>query len=168
MKQFLMTLPDLIVLAAFYFLFLFPAWKKKASLKINTGIFLSMILILYFTMMPVLLRIPEFHTGSSTQYNIVPYTDWFHHYGHYERQSFGNMALFVPFGYLLKKKKPAWFFRIILIGAAFSFLIEFLQPLLTYTRVCDITDLSDNTIGTVIGMFLCMIISTRKKHMERP
>lgn len=158
MKQFLTTLPDLIVLAAFYFIFLYPSWKKKESFWNNTGIFLSIVLILYFTLMPVLLQIPDFHEGSVTQYNFVPYTDWFHQYGSYRRQSFENMALFIPFGYLMKEKKKDWFWKIILIGSFISFTVEFFQPLLTYTRVCDITDLSDNTIGTAIGVLLWMIL----------
>ena len=158
MKQFLMTLPDLIVLAAFYFLFLFPAWKKSHCLRNNTCIFLSMILIFYFTLMPVILRIPQFHAGRPSQYNIMPYTDWFHHYGSYRRQSFENMMLFLPFGYFCKEKKQHWFWRIIFAGMVLSFIVEFLQPLISYTRVCDITDISDNTIGTAIGVLLWNLI----------
>lgn len=163
MRQFLMTLPDLIVLAAFYFLFLFPVWKKKNNFRINTGLYISVVLILYFTLMPVILRIPEFHTGRLNQYNIVPYTDWFHHYGSYMEQSFGNMILFIPLGYFLKAKKPDRFWQIILLGAGFSFLVEFMQPLLTYTRVCDITDLCDNTIGTAAGVLLRALMHHYRK-----
>lgn len=164
MNQFLMTLPDLIILAVFYFLFLFSAWKKNQNLRINTGIYISVILVLYFTLMPVILRIPAFHTGRSSQYNIFPYTDWFHHYGSYRRQSFGNMALFIPFGYCMKAKKKNWFWRIIFIGMVLSFTVEFFQPLISYTRVCDITDLSDNTIGTALGVLLWILMH----HLFKP
>lgn len=64
-----------------------------------------------------------------------------------------NIALFLPFGYLLPMlwRSHRSLRSVALSGAAFSLLIECSQ-LLT-SRACDINDLIANTLGAVLGYF---------------
>lgn len=64
-----------------------------------------------------------------------------------------NIALFLPFGYLLPMlwRSHRSLRSVALSGAAFSLLIECSQ-LLT-SRACDIDDLIANTLGAVLGYF---------------
>lgn len=67
---------------------------------------------------------------------------------------FGNIAMFMPIGFLLPlmSRKMQHGIRAILVGSFLSVLIEFLQVFLR--RGTDIDDVILNTIGTVIGYVL--------------
>jgi glycopeptide antibiotics resistance protein len=79
---------------------------------------------------------------------------WFH-----ARHAFinlaGNVAMFVPLGYLLpaaSEKKPT-FFRTVLSAAGLIVTVEVLQ-LFTLLGSCDVDDLILNMIGVVLGFIL--------------
>ena len=77
----------------------------------------------------------------------------------------GNVLLFVPMGcflpFVLKKTK---FRHIVSCGFVTSAVIELLQPIVG--RSFDIDDLILNTIGTVAGFAVYLIIRTIVKHKE--
>ena len=79
---------------------------------------------------------------------------WFH-----ARHAFinltGNVAMFVPLGYLLpaaSEKKPT-FFRTVLSAAGLIIAVEVLQ-LFTLLGSCDVDDLILNMVGVVLGFLL--------------
>ncbi len=84
-----------------------------------------------------------------------------------------NIIFFFPLGFLLTLRKilkvyrhfyfREWF-RIVLSGAALSFMVEFLQ-VFTFTRSPSLVDLTTNTIGTFLGgIFIYFLYS--KFHRE--
>jgi len=64
----------------------------------------------------------------------------------------GNIAMFVPFGFLFRAVKRAGIFRATLAGAMLSLFIELYQLLLP--RHSDVDDLLLNTLGALIGALL--------------
>ena len=67
----------------------------------------------------------------------------------------GNVAMFVPLGYLLpaaSEKKPT-FFRTVLSAAGLIIAVEVLQ-LFTLLGSCDVDDLILNMVGVVLGFLL--------------
>ncbi len=69
----------------------------------------------------------------------------------------GNVLLFVPLGFCLPFFWPRWrrFTKMLLVGAGFSFTIEFIQ--LFINRSVDIDDLILNTAGVLLGYAVCML-----------
>ncbi|MDJ1113356.1 VanZ family protein [Microbacterium dauci] len=79
----------------------------------------------------------------------------------FERVEFGaNIAMFVPLGVIavLWFGVRGWWLAPIL-GAAASATIEALQAMLLDTRVADLRDIVSNTIGSVIGMCLMLLLA---------
>ncbi len=79
-----------------------------------------------------------------------------HHYGLTTNRSVLNVILFLPFGYmvpqmflLFRRKRIKWW-HVLLLGTAFSLLIETCQTVLRF-GVFDVDDLIKNTMGAVIG-----------------
>ena len=161
------TLPDFIVLALIYAKWIFPKRKTSPSeWRMDTLIFLYLLVILDFTFFPVLSRLPMRFQESGFRYNFVPFIDWTTQYGNYRWETFGNILLFIPWG-LLWQNKTGSIAKAVLAGFATSFLIEFFQPLISSLRICDITDLINNTAGTLIGacvMYLITLWISKKKY----
>lgn len=79
-----------------------------------------------------------------------------------------NVAMFVPVGiFLLLVVERRFWWLAILLGAAFSGLIELLQGQLLPTRVSDPFDIVMNTIGTVIGVILALLITAGTERYYR-
>lgn len=75
-----------------------------------------------------------------------------------------NILLFVPFGYLLPliwSKADRWW-KVTLLGFSISLIIELLQ-LFTRLGYADVDDLSNNTVGALIGYVLYKLILTNLK-----
>ena len=66
---------------------------------------------------------------------------------------FGNILLFIPFGYLWQQKKKGKVWKTILAGFLLSFAMEFIQPLISTWRTFDVTDIITNTAGAAIGAY---------------
>ncbi|MDD6258183.1 MAG: VanZ family protein, partial [Erysipelotrichaceae bacterium] len=81
----------------------------------------------------------------------------------YKEETVLNILLFIPFGFLhkLALHKPWW--NTLVTGCLFSIMIEFIQPLISLTRVCDITDIITNTCGCSIGILLATLYIQKKK-----
>ena len=84
--------------------------------------------------------------------------DWKHLYGDYRMEIIYNVLLFVPFGFLHQQLFRSRYRTTLLLGFLFSLCIELIQPLLSYTRIADVTDLFDNTVGTLIGIIAWHLI----------
>ena len=76
----------------------------------------------------------------------------------------GNIALFVPFGFIISTYiKPKKFFQIIVIPLIVSFTIEVVQ--LRIGRSFDIDDILLNTIGCIIGYLIYLGFKSIKNHL---
>lgn len=107
--------------------------------------------------MPVFVHLTYAFDGVYDNLNLLPFSDWIYGYGSFRRETVYNMMLFIPFGFIAQRalKRP---YRITLLyGALFSFIIELSQLLFTSDRVCDITDVINNTLGTLVGIILFIL-----------
>lgn len=79
-----------------------------------------------------------------------------------------NVAMFAPLGFLLpliSEKLKRWY-CVFGIGFCLSLVIELLQ-LWRGTGICDLDDLFANTLGTVIGYAMVMLITIKRNWKQR-
>lgn len=127
-------------------------------------LYLSFTLIIGVTLMPVILNLPNLFVQKYSRYNFNPFVDLLNGYGTPLTEIGLNILLFMPFGFLFAAAMHAGFFQTLLAGAGLSFTVEILQPLLSFVRVFDITDIITNTIGTALGAGLYLLIRSAYKH----
>ena len=96
--------------------------------------------------------------GGYQQWNLHLFRTWREAWNNFSAKSWANVllniAMFVPFGFLLPlfgKKLEKWYVTIP-AGIGASMLIELLQLLLN-RGVCDVDDLFCNSLGAVMGYF---------------
>ena len=84
-------------------------------------------------------------------------TDWIT----YQRVEFtANVLMFIPVGmFLLLLYGRRWWWASIGTGVVLTCLIEFVQRFLP-DRVSDISDIIANSIGTVIGVLVALVVTT--------
>ena len=152
----LSMLPDFIALACLYYFVFLPRWKQhsKNDFIWFTTFYLYICIMLILTLMPITIHLPNIFSGFSSEINFHPFIDWQLQRGDYLTESLLNISLFIPFGFLIRKNTKLTPLQTILTGFLFSICIEILQPLLSFDRVSDISDVITNTIGTCIGVFL--------------
>ena len=110
--------------------------------------------MMMLTLMPIIIHIPNIFNGFSSETNFYPFIDWQLQRGDYLTESLLNISLFIPFGFLIRQNTKFKPWQVILIGLFSSIAIEVLQPLLSFDRVSDVSDVITNTIGTCIGVYL--------------
>lgn len=89
------------------------------------------------------------------------YRLWFAGSGTRGKAILQNIALFIPFGYLLTAIRPsrrARVFPVVLAGFGLSLLVEAFQYFLG-RGTADLDDLFNNTLGTALGSALCLLLS---------
>lgn len=93
------------------------------------------------------------HYGwSPYSYDLVP-----HFWKHFGPEQFGNILLFLPFGFLFPLfRRSSGLLRTILSGAAVSLVIEVVQPVVG--RSCDVNDLILNTLGALISALIFFFV----------
>ena len=80
---------------------------------------------------------------------------------------FWNVVLFIPYGFLASissKSKAKW--TVFLSGSLLSVAIELIQ-LFTHRGLFEFDDIIHNTLGTVIGIALCLIAAQFLVRIER-
>lgn len=130
------------------------------------------LLILYSCLLfyAVFLTPNRYDGGTSTHINIIPLLKtakrffergdehFWPYYIEYWGNIFGNILLFIPFGFLLKCLYPQQSsVRLCAYGCLLSICIELIQFSLQI-GVCDIDDVILNVIGTAAGIYLCRFI----------
>lgn len=146
---------DFIVLALLYVFYLFKKWKRKGKdvLIFNTLMYVYLSFVLYFTLMPIIVKLPFILNHPYTPMNMVPFVDVLLGRGDFFRQVVLNVIMTIPFGFLfpLTGNRAAGFGRTVFACFLMSLGIELLQPLLAGFRSSDITDLITNVIGGALG-----------------
>ncbi|UPM54725.1 VanZ family protein [Gottfriedia acidiceleris] len=108
----------------------------------------SLVFIFRFTFFPV----ASLGIGvSEGRLNLIPLIKLFNEFSSIKQfivNVFGNIILFVPFGFILTSIKSSK--KVILIGLFLSVSIEVVQFMMSF-RTSDIDDVILNTIGTYIG-----------------
>lgn len=152
---------DLGVLIIIYFLKFYKKWKSKGKdiLLINTLMYIYLIFVLYFTLMPILTSLPFMFNHPYTPMNLTPFIDVLNGRGDFVRQVVLNVIMTVPFGFLLPliKKENAKLPKVIFYTFLLSLSIEVLQPLINGFRSADITDIITNMTGGIIGYIIYLI-----------
>ena len=158
-------LPDIVlILILFFIYYAYLFYKKDPSERMRYfALFLSATLIFYFTLMPFLSNIPNISSNlSSLHYNYEPFIDWKYQYGTYTSETIYNIILFIPFGfcYALATKKN--FLYALVFGLLTSVTIELLQPIISDSRIGDVTDVINNCCGMAFGYLLYYLLSKLK------
>lgn len=153
---------DFFLLIILYFSKFYKKWhsKGKKELFFKTTLYIYLSFVLYFTLMPILFKIPHLiYHHYPYKINFVPFIDVSRTQGDFVRQILLNILMTIPFGFLLPlvMKKRATLFKIIIATALLSISIELLQPL-TGARISDITDVITNTIGGILGYLLYLTL----------
>lgn len=149
---------DFIILICVYFFIFFKKWKArgKDTLLINTTMYVYLVFVLYFTLMPIVTSLPFIFNHPYIPMNLTPFIDVISGRGNFMREIALNILMTIPFGILfplVNQKKPS-LLRTILYTFLLSLSIELLQPLLSDLRSSDITDLITNVLGGAIGYLL--------------
>jgi glycopeptide antibiotics resistance protein len=82
---------------------------------------------------------------------------------------FGNVLLFVPFGFLLPLLVPAvhrWW-QVLAVGAGVSLLIELYQLAFPAMREASVTDVLMNALGAVLGFVALRLTGYRRDRSTR-
>ena len=164
MSFLLQVLPDILIICLYY-IYIFKKYLKNNShenMIRYTLLYLSIFLIILFTLHPFLLSIPNLFNIHDVSYNFEAFVDWKYNNGQYISETIFNILLFMPFGftfYLATKKRPLF---IILCGLLLSTIIEIIQPLIIIYRVGDITDIINNTFGVIIGVTISYLLFKNK------
>ncbi len=158
---------DFIVLIIIYFLKFYKKWKKKGKdiLLINTMMYIYLSFVLYFTLMPIIVHIPNIFNNFIFEHhfnhmNLIPFIDVSYGRGDFIRQIVLNIIMTVPFGFLLPliKKENINLLKVIFYTFLFSLMIEILQLIIISSyRSSDITDIITNVIGGIIGYIIYLI-----------
>ncbi|WP_179874370.1 VanZ family protein [Bacillus sp. AFS002410] len=122
----------------------------------------SLMFIFRFTFFPV----ASLGIGvSEGGLNLIPLINLFHAFGfkQFIVNVFGNILLFVPFGFVLTTIKYSK--KVIIVGLFLSVSIEVVQFLMSF-RWSDIDDVILNTLGTYIGYRIAMILGTEIKKQR--
>ena len=133
----------------------FGKWKSRGRdvLLVNTLMYIYLSLVLYFTLMPIIVKLPFILNHPYTPMNMVPFVDVLTGRGDFVRQAVLNVVMTVPFGFLfpLTQKGTAKLGRTVFFCFLMSLGIELMQPLINGSRSSDITDLITNVTGGMIG-----------------
>ena len=109
--------------------------------------------VLYFTLMPILVKLPYILNHPYTPMNMVPFIDVLEGRGDFIRQIVLNVIMTMPFGFLfpLTQRRTAKLGRTVFFCFLMSLGIELLQPLIDGFRSSDVTDLITDVIGGMLG-----------------
>ncbi|MCX4249709.1 MAG: VanZ family protein [Bacilli bacterium] len=154
------VLVDFVALIIIYFWKFYKKWKEKGRdvLFINTIMYIYLSFVLYFTLMPILTRIPFlFFNQYPYEMNLIPFVDVLNGRGDFIRQVALNVIMLTPFGFLmpLTNKKNTKFLKVIFYTFLVSLVIEVLQPF--SGRLFDVTDIITNVTGGIVGYIMYLI-----------
>lgn len=160
----------------FYIVFTIVGIKKKFPITKHffyLSLFIYFIGVISITLFPIpvnkALIQDIIKDGYTINYNFIPFNSIFSILSNNNVKSIirllgGNILMFIPLGYLIPMifKSFSKFNKIVILGVASSFLIEFAQGFIAYIigyryRIVDVDDIILNTFGAIIGylVFTC-------------
>ena len=149
---------DFTALAFLYAFVFFRRWKSSGQdvLLVNTLMYIYLSFVLYFTLMPIIVKLPFILNHPYTPMNMVPFVDVLAGRGDFVRQIVLNVIMTIPFGFLfpLTQNRAAKLGRTVFFCFLMSLGIELLQPLISGSRSSDVTDLITNVVGGMLGYSL--------------
>jgi len=155
---------DFIVLGIIYFIFFYRRWRKEDKQKfiVKTLIYIYISFVLFFTLMPFLIPIPGGNNLFLQSMNLVPFRDVIKGINGAVREAILNIIMLIPLGFLLPIVRKRNVITITLFSLLFSLSIELIQLLYIWSagptsRIFDVTDLINNTIGGIIGYLIYLI-----------
>ena len=127
---------------------------------------LNLLFIIYLL---VLFQLVTKHDMSYGGVNLVPFQEILRYkFGSNEffRQVFGNILLFVPFGYFATLYcRISKFSSIFFVSFLSSSTIEFVQRFIG--RSFDVDDIILNVMGGIVGFLICISINAIKNHLPK-
>ena len=150
--------------------------RSGRRLRILAGIlFVFYLLLLIYLVFFVYVR-QEVMAMGELQYNLVPFREIGRYY-HYQNGNFnfltltnlyGNILMFMPFGFLLPAFVPRLrrFFPMVILAFFASLLIELMQ-LYTHRGVFDVDDIILNTIGGAVGTVILLIAAGVRRFSRK-
>ncbi|MBQ8559333.1 MAG: VanZ family protein [Tyzzerella sp.] len=151
--------------------------QKKVSIPIGRLLLYAVFIIYIVVVVGATMLRYSMHSYSGEIGEIYPlfysYKEAWNHFSAREwRNIILNIMMFVPFGFLLPlvSKKFQVFWKTYLAGFLFTFLIEMTQLLLNL-GICELDDLMNNTVGTMIGyglyrLFVLAVKKWRKQEIK--
>lgn len=166
---------DFIILVLLYFICFFRTWKAKGQriFWINTLIYIYLVFVLYFTLMPFVLPIPGGNRLFLNSVNLIPFNDLIHQRSGALLEIVLNVLMMLPFGFLLSMKGNKKVGIVVLYTFLLSLFIETMQLLYVWSgsivyRSFDITDLMTNILGGSLGILIYISIKKQcKRKMSR-
>lgn len=153
---------DFVVLAIIYFAVFYRKWcaQGRDVLLMNTLMYIYLVFVLYFTLMPIVTSLPFLFDHAYQPMNLVPFIDVSYGRGDCLRQLALNVVMTVPFGFMLPLtgRRNSGMLRTIIYTFLLSLAIEMIQPLISSLRTADITDLITNVLGGVIGYGFYLVL----------
>ena len=152
----LVSSPDIFAFCALYFLCFKRRWREmgKRVFVLNTLLYFYNVVVFFFTLMPIITALPRIFDHPYTMMHMIPFDDLSLGRGGAVVQLILNMALTIPFGFLISARideKRFAFLKTVGCTVCLSLFIELLQPLLDGFRSSDITDVIINTVGGALG-----------------
>ena len=149
---------DIFALFLLYTGYFYKKWRTsgRRALLLNTLMYAYLSAVLFFTLMPILASLPFLFNHPYVPMNLIPFIDLIEGRGDFIRQIILNVAMTIPFGFLLPltQRRNCGFFKTILFTFLLSAGIELLQPLINGARSSDVTDIITNTVGGAAGYVL--------------
>ncbi len=129
-----------------------------------------MILVIYMLTIAwyiVIARAVSGDFSESRQFNFTPFWSYanFRH-ADFRWQIFLNILVFIPFGFMLPWALNLPFWKSVLVGLAFSVLLEATQFLFCL-GFCETDDLIHNTLGTTIGYGYWKLLQITFHHLQK-
>ncbi len=152
---------DFVALILLYFLVFYKRWRAKGRdvLLINTLLYIYLTFVLYFTLMPIITSLPFIFDHPHMPMNFAPFVDVAAGRGDYARQVILNVVMTVPFGFLLPLVGHGKinFLKTVSLTFLLSLSIELIQPIISSSRLADITDIITNVLGGIIGYGIFLV-----------
>lgn len=140
------------------FILQYAVWKQRIFSKMAAVMVFMFYLVAVFSVVGIP-TVTSWHANPT--FNLIPIIDIVNSPLDYIRNTVLNIALFVPFGFLLPTvwKEYRSLSTVALAGLMLSVLIEVLQ-IFTF-RLTDVDDLITNTAGAVLGFYMVRLFSLR-------
>lgn len=134
--------------------------------------YIYIILVLFVTLMPLTISFDGHNKAFIETANFIPFRDLRLHYGGAIREIILNIIMMLPFGFLYPIVRKKGLIKTVIMTFCFSLFIEISQLLGVWwdsssTRIFDVTDLTTNSFGGVLGYFLFAVLRKISINLQK-